>query len=149
MTRDKASREKKVLDSYLKDKGLKSTRQRDIILREFIETEKHVSAEDLFSALHKKHPDIGLATVFRALKIFSDAGLAEPVELSDKTIRYEHKYEHGHHDHLICTICGKIVEFVDKRIEALQQAVCKDQGYSIDRHRLDIFGTCPDCSKKE
>jgi Fur family transcriptional regulator, ferric uptake regulator len=138
-----------VFSVYLKKNGLNETKQRSSILNEFVKIEKHVSAEDLFVAVYKKHPSIGQATVFRTLKVLVDAGLAEPVELMDKTVRYEHKLRHDHHDHLICTVCGKIVEFFDDRIEALQNTVCKKEGYLMDRHRLEIFGVCPSCQRRK
>jgi Fur family ferric uptake transcriptional regulator len=148
MARKHSLSESEVLSAYLKKNRLNETKQRNMILREFMKIEKHVSAEELFAATRKKDPAIGQATVFRALKVFVDAGLAEPVELMDKTIRYEHKHRHDHHDHLICTVCGKIVEFFDDRIEELQNALCNKEGYSIDRHRLDIFGICPSCQRR-
>ncbi len=143
------AKENRLLLDYLKKNNLNSTRQRDLILKEFMSIEDHVSAEELFAMARKKDPSIGQATVFRALKVFSEAGIAEPVELSDKTVRYEHKIDHKHHDHLVCVSCGSIVEFFDERIESLQKAVCNKNGYSINRHRLDIFGVCPECRKKE
>ncbi len=140
--------ERDVLNKFLKDNNLKVTRQRDVILDEFLKTEKHISAEELYKIVRKKDKGVGQATVFRAVKTFVDAGLAEPVAFTEKTIKYEHKYNHNHHDHLICHDCGAIVEFSDDRIEKLQESICKNNGFMIRSHRLEIFGECGECRKK-
>ncbi len=140
--------EKRLLSDYLKKNKLKATVQRELMLETFIGTEGHLSAEELFDIVRKKDPSIGLATVFRAFKVFVDAGLAQPVDLKDKKVRYEHKFKHGHHDHLICASCGRVVEFFDRRIEELQEAVCKKYGYRIGGHSLEITGLCPKCKGK-
>jgi len=139
--------EKKILSDYLSLKGYRETAQRERILDVFMENDRHMSAEELFLLVKKKDPSIGIATVFRALKIFVEAGIAEPVEFSDKTIRYEHKYDRKHHDHLICVQCGNFLEFFDAGIEKLQKKICKKNGFIIKRHRLDIFGICPACQR--
>ncbi len=141
-------RETEKLKTYLKTKGLNDSRRRQMILGEFLNTERHLSAEELYELVKKKDPNIGLATVFRALKIFVDSGLAQKVKFSDKTIKYEHKFNHNHHDHIICESCGKIVEFFDPKIELLQKTICRKNGFLINTHRLDIFGVCSACAKK-
>ena len=125
--------------------GLKSTRQREIILDEFLSAGSHLSTEDLYLRLRKKNPRIGYATVHRTLKLFAECGIAEQRHFGDGQARYEASDHDEHHDHLICIVCGKIVEFEDPRIEELQDEVADKHGFEIERHRLELYGRCPDC----
>lgn len=130
---------------YLLTQGLKSTRQRETILDEFLRAGSHLSTEDLYLRLRSKNPRIGYATVHRTLKLFSECGIAEQRHFGDGQARYEATAHDEHHDHLICTVCGKILEFEDSRIENLQNEVAESHGFSIERHRLELYGRCPDC----
>ncbi len=131
--------------NYLREQGLKSTRQRDIILDAFLEAGVHLSTEELYLKLRPYHPHIGYATVYRTLKLFAESGIAAERHFGDGQARYEANSEEEHHDHLICTDCGKIVEFENHRIEQLQEQVAREQGFCITRHRLDLYGLCPEC----
>jgi Fur family ferric uptake transcriptional regulator len=137
---------KELFRNFILTKGLKSTRQREIILDEFLETGSHMSTEDLYLHLRRKHPTIGYATVHRTLKLFAECGIAEPQNFGDGQTRYEATSHKDHHDHLICLKCGKIVEFEDNRIEQLQNEVAAENGFVIKRHRLELYGTCGKCS---
>ena len=94
---------KKVFHEFITRKGLKSTRQRDIILDVFLSSERHMSIEELYLKLRAKHPSIGYATVYRTLKLFAEAGIANEIHFGDGQTRYEHVTEGEHHDHLVCT----------------------------------------------
>ncbi|NJC88609.1 MAG: transcriptional repressor [Desulfuromonas sp.] len=133
--------------SYLATQGLKSTRQRDIILDEFLRAGAHLSTEELYLRLRGQHPHIGYATVHRTLKLFAECGIAEPCHFGDGQTRYESSAGEEHHDHLICTDCGAIVEFENPQIEALQESVAIQHGFRIERHRLELYGRCRDCQK--
>ena len=133
--------------AYLGTRGLKSTRQREIILEEFLRSGAHLSTEDLYLRLREQHPRIGYATVHRTLKLFADCGIAEPRHFGDGQTRYESSAAEAHHDHLICTTCGAIVEFENPQIEALQDAVARQHGFRIERHRLELYGRCEKCLK--
>ena len=133
--------------SYLATQGLKSTRQRDIILDEFLRAGAHLSTEELYLRLRTRHPHIGYATVHRTLKLFAECGLAEPRHFGDGQTRYESSAGAEHHDHLICTVCGTIVEFEDRQIEALQDVVARQHGFRIERHRLELYGRCRQCQQ--
>lgn len=138
---------KQAFRDYLTRQGLKSTRQRDVILDEFLAAGAHLSTEDLYLSIRRKHPGIGYATVHRTLKLLADCGLAEQRHFGDGQTRYERAGgEEQHHDHLICTVCGAIHEFEDSSIERLQEKVAKEHGFVIERHRLDIYGRCASCS---
>lgn len=131
---------------YLTAKGLKSTRQREVILDEFLRCASHPSTEELYLRLRKKHPGIGYATVHRALKLFSECGIAEERNFGDGQTRYESRSGEEHHDHLICLGCGAILEFEDPRIEELQAKVAEQHGFVIENHRLELYGRCGKCS---
>lgn len=133
--------------SYLTTQGLKSTRQRDIILDEFLRAGAHLSTEELYLRLREQHPHIGYATVHRTLKLFAECGIAEPCHFGDGQTRYESSAGEEHHDHLICTDCGDIVEFENPQIEALQESVASQHGFRIERHRLELYGRCRKCQK--
>jgi Fur family ferric uptake transcriptional regulator len=136
------------LSEYLSGQGLKSTRQRDKILQIFVDAGRHVSAEELYELVKKVYPGIGYATVYRTLKLLTNAGLAEERRFEDGFTRYEYKVSDGHHDHLICTTCGAIIEFENKRIEALQQDVARRNRFKVQSHKLELYGLCVECQRK-
>ena len=130
---------------YLLSQGLKTTQQRELILEEFLRSTSHLSTEELYLRLRRKNPRIGYATVHRTLKLFAECGIAEQRHFGDGQARYEASDHDEHHDHLICVSCGKIVEFEDPRIEELQVEVAGGHGFTIERHRLELYGSCADC----
>lgn len=136
---------KALFHDYLAAKGLKSTRQREVILDEFLRCASHPSTEELYLRLRKKHPGIGYATVHRALKLFAECGIAEERNFGDGQTRYESRSGEDHHDHLVCLGCGAIIEFEDPRIEELQAKVAEQHGFLIENHRLELYGRCGKC----
>lgn len=130
---------------YLAKHGLKVTQQREVILDEFLAAGSHLSTEELYRAIREKNPHIGYATVHRTLKLLAESGLAAPRHFGDGHTRYECSSEEQHHDHLICTICGAIVEFENPGIERLQEQVAAKHGFVIEQHRLEIYGRCAAC----
>ena len=123
------------------------TKQREEILKIFLKTDRHLSVEELYNIVKKKDKNIGQATVFRTLKLLFEADIVKGVNFIDKITRYEIKYGHQHHDHLVCTKCGKLIEAVDPGIEKLQDRLCKKFGFRPKKHRLEIFGICRKCRK--
>jgi len=136
---------KKTFSEFALAKGLRSTRQRDTILDIFLSTHQHVSVEDLYLKVKASHPGIGYATVYRTLKLFSEAGLAREILLHDGQTRYEHVMAGEHHDHLVCTGCNAIIEFEDETIEKLQDEIAARHGFLIRRHKLELYGLCARC----
>ena len=136
---------KKIFQDFISHKGLKSTRQRDIILDAFLSSDRHMSIEELYLKLRSKHPNIGYATVYRTLKLFAESGIARETQFGDGQTRYEHVAEGEHHDHLVCTRCGTIIEFENETIEKLQQEVAATHGFLIERHKLELYGLCQKC----
>lgn len=141
-------KEKDILQHYIAHKRLRLTRQRQFILETFLSMESHVSAEELYKEVSKRDPSIGLATVYRTLHLLSKSGLAQERQFGDGQTRYEHDFNHSHHDHLICTECGDITEFEHPMIERLQEEIADRNKFSIYTHRLDIYGLCKRCNKK-
>lgn len=141
-------KEKQILLEHIQKKGLRKTSQRDLILEVFLKTEEHLSSEDLYWLVHKKYPDIGQTTVYRTLKLLTEAGLAREVRLGDGRTYYEHHFEHEHHDHMICTECGKVIEFFSAELEAMQDAMAEKFNFRPTHHSLRILGVCDDCGEK-
>lgn len=139
--------EQEVFHRHIQRAGLKRTAQRDLILDVFLRTEEHLSSEDLYRLVQKEDPEIGQTTVYRTLKLLTDAGLAREVRFGDGRTRYEHNYKHPHHDHMICTDCGKTIEFFSAQLEAIQDEVASKHGFNISHHTLRMFGLCTDCQQ--
>ncbi len=133
---------------FLIKKGLRQTKQRDEIVSIFLRMERHLSTQELFDIVRKKDKEVGYATVARTLKLLAESGLCRMVDFGDGVQRFEHKYGHEHHDHLICSKCGKFVEIYSKKLEKLQEELVRRHGYTQEYHKLDIFGICPRCGKK-
>ncbi len=140
--------ERAILEGYLKSRGLKMTTARDTVLTAFLGLESHVSADAVYEAARLIDPGIGQATVFRTIKLLSDSGLAREACRDDGARRYEHAYNHAHHDHLTCVECGTVVEFIDPEIERAQESVYCRYGFKSSGHRLELYGLCPQCSGK-
>lgn len=140
--------EQKVFLEHLQRSGLKRTAQRDLILEVFLRTEDHLSSEDLYRLVQKDDQSIGQTTVYRTLKLLTEAGLAREVRFGDGRTHYEHNYKHQHHDHMICTRCGKIIEFYSAELEAIQDAMAAKYRFEPMQHSLRILGTCADCRRQ-
>lgn len=136
---------KQIFQDFAAAKGLKSTRQRDIILDCFLSCHQHISAEDLYLKLKGNSTGIGFATVYRTLKLFAESGIAREIQFGDGQTRYEHLHAGEHHDHLVCTRCGAIVEFENETIEQLQSEVARLHGFTIKNHKLELYGFCALC----
>src|ERR1700730_680891 len=139
--------EQEVLLKHIQKRGLKRTVQRDLILEVFLRTEEHLSSEDLYRLVQTEDPTIGHTTVYRTLKLLTDAGLAREVRFGDGRTHYEHNYKHQHHDHMICTECGKIIEFYSAELEAIQDAMAAKHKFQPTQHSLRILGICVDCRR--
>lgn len=137
--------EKEIFEQYLCNKVLKHSGQRGKIVDVFLEIDQHLTLDELYRLVRKKHPGIGYATVYRTMKLLCACGLCRELKFEDGQTRYEHLYGHQHHDHLICTCCGKFVEVVDLEIERLQERLFAQHGFYPQRHRLELYGICQKC----
>ncbi len=127
---------------YVTANNLNTTQQRELIVDEFLSCREHMSTDHLLDRTRKQNKKIGYATVYRTLKLLVDAGIAHQRDFGDGQTRYEAVSDH--HDHLICTQCGLVLEFEDQEIESLQEEVAKRLGgFSIVHHRLELYGLCP------
>jgi len=133
-------------EEALRERGLKSTSQRDDIAQVFFSAEGHLSIEELYKAVRKVNPRVGYATVYRTLKLMKECGLAAERHFDDGQARYEPVEEEAqHHDHIICERCGKIVEFASQELERLQERIGRFLGFVISRHRMELYGICAEC----
>lgn len=140
--------EMRILRQHLAENGLKLTRQRIEIAERFLEAEGHLSAEELYQALSQEGRRVGLATVYRTLKMLVDAGLAQVRHFPDGTARYENVYGEPAHDHLICVECGTIIEVENPFLDQLYQRAFDLHGFVASGHRLVITGICSQCQHK-
>ena len=136
----------KRLREHMRSRGLKVTRQREVILESFLKSGKHVGVEDLLRTVRRRSPSVGNATVYRTMKLFVEAGIAEERRFSTGASLYEpHDGDEHHHDHLICTECERIFEFENEEIEALQDKVAEARGFKLTHHKMELYGICADC----
>ncbi len=145
---EEMSEEKAIFFAHLKQAGFKRTGQRELILEVFLRTEGHMSAEDLYGLVKATDPNVGFTTVYRTLKLLAECQLAREERLGDGRRRYEHQYKHPHHDHLICTECGELIEFYSEVIEQKQDEIAAQYNFKPTRHSLRIFGICSVCQAK-
>lgn len=122
------------------DKGLRMTGQRRTIAEVLDEAEDHPDVEELHARAAARDPKISLATVYRTVKLFEEAGILDRVDFGDGRARYEDA-ERAHHDHLIDLTTGRVIEFVDPEIEALQERIAERLGFRLEGHRMELYGT--------
>lgn len=140
-------KEEEVLKKHISRHNLKVTKERSAVLRVFLDSERHITAEALYRKMKDEGATIGLATIYRTLNLFCESGLAEQRQFGDGQARYELIYNVNHHDHLICQECKRIIEFENEEIEALQKKVAKKNDFKIFSHKLELYGLCSSCSK--
>ena len=127
----------------LSDRGLKYTTQREAIASALLEGQGHFTLEQLLERAKELHPTVGYATVYRTMKLLTECGLAALRQFGDGQRVYELAADTAHHDHLICVECGKVLEFENEEIEQLQEKVARSFGFSLVRHKLELYGLCP------
>ena len=134
------------LKKIVKQKGLKYTEQREIVLNILLHAEDHLTAEEVYNLVKDHYPEsnIGIATVYRALSFLEEVDLISSIAFGTDGKKYESN-DKSHHDHLICTKCGKIIEFFDKEIEDRQDKIANDNGFEITGHSMQLYGLCSTC----
>ncbi|MDR2076273.1 MAG: transcriptional repressor [Desulfovibrio sp.] len=137
----------RVFSDYIADHGLKQTPQRRLIAQVFFATDKHLTTEELYAKVRAVDAGVGQATVYRTLKLMCEAGLAKEMHFGDGTARYEPVLDETHHDHLICTQCGKNIEVMDETIETLQETLARNHDFILTSHRMYLYGICSGCRK--
>lgn len=141
--------EERILARYCADRGLHMSRRRVDVLRVFLSVEDHLSAEQLFRLMHERGVPASYATVYRTLRLLVASGLARRVSLGGRSSHFEHAAGHKHHDHLVCTRCGRTSEFFHPDLEQLQTDVARERGFLARSHSLTIQGLCSRCAARE
>lgn len=141
---------------FLEGRKLKLTRQRQAVVDEIFSGNGHFDADELVERLRSspnsphirnKRPRVSRATVYRTLELLQESQLVEKLDFGSPRSFYEHVSPGAHHDHLICTHCGNVIEFHNERLEALQQEICHNFGFQEAYHSLRIFGLCSKCTQ--
>ena len=141
----------------LKEKGLKVTNQRLLVLQVLAEHgDEHMTAEDIFELVKEDYPEIGLATIYRTVQLLLDMQLVDRIMLDDGCVRYEigdfldEQEGHRHYDHhLICTECGNVSAFRDDLLEDLEAYIEKETGFQVTDHELKFYGVCRKCREEK
>ena len=127
----------------LQEAGLKSTRQRDLIVERFFMLDKHISADELLEDVREHQPRIGYATVYRTLKLLVEQGFALPKDFGDGQTRYDPIHNQDpQHDHLICVDCRKIIEFNDQVLDDRIQDIVDKMNYTVRRKKIELYAEC-------
>lgn len=128
----------------MKERGLKSTAQRDDIARAFFELGRHISAEELYAEAKKINPHVGYATIYRTLRLLKECDLVYERHFDDGQARFE-VVSGRHHDHFICEGCGRIIEFENQGLERLQEEIARELKATLRRHKMELYGLCSRC----
>ncbi|MBU5472541.1 Fur family transcriptional regulator [Roseburia sp. MSJ-14] len=137
----------------LKEKGLKITKQRMVVLKALASCEdKHLTAEEIYEIVKADFPEIGLATVYRTIQLLVGLDLVESIQLGDGYVRYEigkfQGEETHHHHHLICLECGKIISFRDDLLDELEARIMESASFQVINHEVKLYGYCKECLEK-
>lgn len=133
---------------FLQQQGLKLTSERTALVREIFSTHYHFEADELLFKMKEKSVKISRATVYRTLELLVKSGMVRRVHLGEDHYHYEHVTGNSHHDHLICTACGGVIEFHDEVLEARQREICERKKFTPTFHNLQILGVCDSCRRK-
>lgn len=143
--------DEKQFKEILKENGLKVTNQRLLVLEAIASRpERHLTAEEIYELVKVDFPEIGLATVYRTIQLFSELHLIDRINFDDGFVRYEigniynHEQKHRHH-HLICKKCGKVTSFQDDLLEELEEKIANTTGFYVVDHEVKLYGYCVEC----
>jgi len=140
--------ERKIFGEYIRSEGLRETAQRMLVLDAFLDSDDHVSAEDIYLLVNQKKRRVGFTTVYRTMKLIADCGLANEVMFDDGIARFEHMYGRQHHHHLICTRCKKVIEFTSAAMDRVEKSLLSEHQFEAHYHQYKIFGLCRECSRR-
>jgi len=133
---------------FLAQQGLKLTSERTALVREIFATHYHFEADELLMKMKQANVKISRATIYRTLELLVKSGMVRRVHLGEDHYHYEHVTGNSHHDHLICTTCGSVIEFHDPVLEQRQREICEKKRFTPTFHNLQILGVCDSCRKK-
>jgi Fur family ferric uptake transcriptional regulator len=134
---------------YLRDHHQPLTRQRDQVAQIVLLSEEHLSVDEILRLLRQQGEAVGTATVYRTLEVLVESGLVRAHDFGEGFKRYEAMPAQAHHEHLICERCGRVVEFQNERLERMLPILADEHGYEHQRHRVEIYGVCGDCRRRE
>jgi Fur family ferric uptake transcriptional regulator len=140
------ARERERFLQFLRSRGHRVTQERLALFEEIFAQHRHIDAEELLAAMKARGLKISRATVYRNLDLLVECGMVRKQRLGQDRFLYEHVHGGQHHDHLFCTGCGRVVEFMSQGIAALQAEICRAHGFVPTRHTLQISGLCNDCA---
>lgn len=133
---------------YLREHNLPVTAQRLAIADVLLTSERHLSAEEVAAEVSKRGRNVGTATVYRTIDTLLESGLVVERDFGEGFRRFEPARDVPHHEHLVCTQCGRVEEFRDERLERMTTIVAESRGFARQRHRLVIHGVCKDCQTR-
>jgi Fur family transcriptional regulator, peroxide stress response regulator len=131
----------------LKESGVRITPQRHAILEYLINSLSHPTADDIYKSLEGKFPNMSVATVYNNLRVFREVGLVKELTYGDASSRFD--FTTSEHYHIICENCGKIVDFHYPGLDEVEHLASHVTGFKVGHHRMEIYGTCPDCAAKD
>lgn len=146
MTQDE---ELDLIEREMKRRGHRWTQQRRLIVKVALANHEHFQADELLALCRRRDRGVSRATVYRTLQMLEDAGFVSGLDTGDGGRRFEHTLGHEHHDHMVCTVCGRIFEFRDGELERRQEIAARRIGFRIERHSLRIHGTCRACQRAQ
>jgi Fur family ferric uptake transcriptional regulator len=141
--------EKKIFKGFLKDRGQLFTKERAAVLKKALSYHGHFDPESLYLKIRESGLKASRASVYRTLSLLCECGIIEKVSKTEHGTTYEHIFGHEHHDHMLCILCGNIIEFYSKDLERLQEELCRSLNFKGVSHTLEIRGYCKKCQKKK
>jgi Fur family ferric uptake transcriptional regulator len=133
-------------DKALREKGYRLTPQRMMVIEALHSVDGHISAEEIYTQVRAKYPYANISTVYRTLELLKKLGLVTEIALGDGRVRY-HPVEKGHHHHLVCQKCGRIVDLPESALSPLKETLLHDYHFNADLRHMAFFGLCADCRK--
>ena len=138
-----------ILKNHLKSTGKhRATPERFAVLDAVLQSQGHFDAESLYYRMISNGVKVSKATVYNTLELLQECGLVSKYRFAESTSRYEKAFGRPHHHHMICLTCGDIIEFTNERLERIQEEVARDNNFQIQSTTIQIFGTCPKCTKR-
>lgn len=137
------------LDQKKLGKSFKTSQKRALVVSYFLKEDRHFTVEELYHEIKRINPRISYSTVYRALRLLTKLGLANIDRFGGNEVRFEPVHKNEHHDHLVCSKCGRIVEFTDKNIEKHIAEVASEHEFFIESYGLTIYGLCKECQQNE
>ena len=141
--------EREIFEEHIRRSGGRVTRERLELFDEIFRQHGHIDAENIYRSLRRRESKISRATVYRNLELLVDCGLVRRQRLGQRRYLYEHVHPGLAHDHIVCQVCHRVVEFISPAISALQREIARAHGFDPARHSLQISSVCAECAEQE